>query len=175
MRPPSGGPDKLDSWLLLLPHCLGGGRGRPLPLASGRPRALEAELGKRGSPKRPVEGWGWGGQGAGLRSPRKLCLFILFFRLPGWGLQGAKPGPQMKKNFMGSCFLQGSLAWGPVAPCHTTGLEQPPRLTGLFSSYPELTNPSCSLRALRLGAGWSCPSCGPRDTPNGLAAGPGAR
>lgn len=111
MRPPSGGPDKLDSWLLLLPHCLGGGRGRPLPLASGRPRALEAELGKRGSPKRPVKGLGvgWAGCWTSVTKETLPFYFILFFRLPGCGLQGAKPGPQMKKNVMGSYFPQGGV------------------------------------------------------------------
>lgn len=97
MQPPSGAPDKLDSWLLLLPHCLGGGRGRPLPLASGRPRALEAELGKRGSPKRPMEGWGGGvGRVLDFGHQGNSAFFILFYFFPSPRL--GPPGCQARSS-----------------------------------------------------------------------------
>lgn len=62
MAPQWGGLDKLDAWLLLLPHCLGGGRGRPLPLASGRPWPWRLSWG--GGPleeARDGAGGGWAG------------------------------------------------------------------------------------------------------------------
>lgn len=114
------GPDKLDAWLLLfLPHCLGGGRGRPLPLALGRPWPWRLSWGG-GSPGRcpergPQVGWAeYYASGAEETLP---------FFLPGWGLLGDGPAPvkelysqgpeKMPASFKGPCL--GAL-WPPATP-----------------------------------------------------------
>lgn len=109
MAPSMGGPDILDAWLLFLPNCLGGGRGRPLPLASGRPWPWRLSWGG-GSPGRcPERGLrvGWAGCYAS-GAEETLPSFC-----PQWGLLGDGQAPVKELDSWGP----GTVPASPKGPC----------------------------------------------------------